>query len=124
MVAPRLDRAGRAPLGCIGTLMVFGIFIYAVSKLGPPWLHYQQFRDEMHADAQFASSLPDSVIRNRVLLRADSLGLPLEAKKNLNIHRSKSPKVILIESRYALRINFFLIGDKIIRFHPKVEEAI
>ena len=102
------DRAGRAPLGCIGTLVLFGVFIYAVTKVGTPWLQYQQFRDEMHADAQFASSLPDSVIKNRVLLRADSLGLPPEAKKNLHMHRGTSPRVFLIETRYSIKLNFIL----------------
>lgn len=123
MVAIRRDRSGRAPLGCIGTLLVFGVFIYAVSKLGMPWLKYQQFRDEMHADAQFAISLPDSVIRTRLTIRADSLGLPPEAKK-LVIRRNKAQRTILIQSKYTVTVHFFLLGDKSFTFRPKVEEAI
>ena len=117
------DRSGRAPLGCLGTLVVFGVFIYVLLQIGPPWLRYQQFRDEMHADAQFAISLPDSVIRARLMIRADSLGLPAEAKK-LVIRRNKAAKTILIRSQYSERIHFFLFGDKVFTFHPKVEEAI
>ena len=118
------DRTGGSQLGCLGTLLVFGVFIYAVVKVGPPWLRYQQFRDEMHADAQFAISLPDSVIRSRLMLRADSLRLPEEAKRKLYIHRGQNPKVILIRSQYSERIHFFLLGDKVLTFRPKVEESI
>lgn len=102
---------------------MLGIFIYVLAKLGPPWLRYQQFRDEMHADAQFASSLPDSVIRNRLVLRADSLGLPDEAKK-IYIRRSLNPRVMLIRTQYGERVHFFLLGDKVLTFRPKVEEPI
>jgi hypothetical protein len=124
VVAIRRDRAGRAPLGCIGTMLIFGVFIYAVSKVGMPWLKYQQFHDEMHADAQFAVNLPDSIIRNRIMLRADSLRLPPEAKKSLVIRRNKAQKTILIQSKYSITVHFFLLGDKVFTFRPKVEEAI
>jgi hypothetical protein len=123
MVTPGRGRTGRAPLGCLATLVVFGVFIYGVIKIGPPWLRYQQFRDEMHADAQFAISLPDSVIRSRLTMRADSLRLPPEAKK-LIIRRNRARRTILIQATYSETIHFFLLGDKVITFRPKVEEAI
>lgn len=118
------DRGGSSQIGCLGTLVLFGIFVYALAQVGPPWLRYQQFRDEMHADAQFAVSLPDSVIRNRLMLRADTLRLPLEAKRKLYIHRSLNPKVILIRSQYNEIVHFFLLGDKVLTFRPRVEEPI
>ena len=124
MVTGRRDRRGGSQLGCLGSLLLFALFIYVVAKVGPPWLRYQQFRDEMRADAQFASSLPDSIIRNRLLLRADTLRLPLEAKRKLFIRRSQNPKVILIRSQYSERVHFFLLGDKVLTFRPKVEEPI
>jgi hypothetical protein len=124
MVTARRDRRGTSQAGCLGTLLLFGLFVYALAQVGPPWLRYQQFRDEMHADAQFAISLPDSVIRSRLMLRADTLRLPLEAKRKLYIHRSQNPKVILIRSQYSERIHFLLLGDKVLTFRPKVEEPI
>lgn len=123
MVKSVRGREGRAPLGCLGTLALLGVFIYVVSVVGPPWLRYQQFRDEMHADAQFASTLPDSVIRNRLLLRADSLGLPPQAKR-VTIHRTPSPRVITIQAEYKVVLHFILFGDKVITFRPRVEEPI
>lgn len=124
MVTTRGNRAGGTKLGCVGSLLLLGLFIYAAAKLGPPWLHYQQFRDEMRADAQFANSLPDSVIRNRLVLRADSLRLPPEAVRNLSIRRTRNPRVIVIRTQYSERIRFFLLGDKMWTFHPRVEEPI
>src|SRR5262245_3545219 len=95
------NRRGGGALGCLGSIVVLATLVYAGFKLGPPWLRYQRFRDEMKQDAQFAISLPDSVIRNRLFLRADSLGLPPEAKKLLRIHRTRSPRIITITSEYA-----------------------
>lgn len=123
MVTPWRDRRGGTRAGCLGSLLMLAAFIYLIAMLGPPWLRYQQFRDEMHADAQFAVSLPDSVIRNRLVLRADSLGLPDEAKK-IYIRRSLNPRVILIRTQYGERLHFFLLGDKVWIFHPMVEEPI
>ncbi len=124
MVTIRRNRAGGSRLGCLGSLLLLGLFIYAAAKLGPPWLRYQQLRDEMHADAQFASTLADSVIRNRIMLRADSLRLPLEVAQKLTIRRSASPRVIVIRTEYSERIHFLLFGDKVWTFHPRVEEPI
>jgi hypothetical protein len=124
VVAAWRNRAGGTQLGCVGSLVLLGLFIYAVAILGPPWLRYQQFRDEIHADAQFASSLTDSVIRNRIVLRADSLRLPNEAAQKLSIRRTANPRVIIIRTQYSERLHFFLLGDKLWTFKPRVEEPI
>lgn len=123
MVASWRNRSGRAALGCVGSIAILVVVIYLAAKLGPPWFRYQQFRDEMHTDAQFAISLPDSTIHDRLVLRADSLGLPVEARRVI-IRRSIAPRVITIRAQYQERVHLFLLGDRILTFKPHVEEPL
>lgn len=121
-VSPRPLRGG-SKIGCLGSLLLIGAAIFLVVQLGKPWFRYQQFRDVMKSSARYAVSLPDSVIRARLMATADSLGLPKEAKR-LHIDRRRSPANIEIWSEYVEKVKFPFYGVVPIHFKPRAEEAL
>ncbi len=121
MVTIWQDRAGRGALGCLTSLVVLAVLIYAGFVLGPPWLSYQQYRDEMKTEARFSVSLPDSVIRARLAVRADSLRLPEAARKVTIVRHGGSPPMIRIAADYRVHVWFLLLGERTLHFKPSVE---
>ena len=117
------SRSGRVAFGCLLSLGIIALILYAGAKLGPPWLHYQQYRDEMRNEARYAVSLPDSVIRARLGERADSLGLP-DAAKRITIRKGLHPSTVTISSDYTVVIDLFLLGKKTLHFHPSAGEPL
>ncbi|MES2306418.1 MAG: hypothetical protein V4558_12960 [Gemmatimonadota bacterium] len=117
------SRRGAGSIGCLTTLVVVVAVIFLAVQLGKPWFRYQQFRDVMKSSARYAVSLPDSVIRSRLMASADSLGLPKDAKR-LKIVRSRSPANITISSEYIENVKLPLYGLLKIHFNPRAEEAL
>lgn len=117
------SRRGAGSIGCLATLVITAAVIFLAVQLGKPWFRYQQFRDVMKSSARYAVSLPDSVIRARLMASADSLGLPKEAKR-LKIVRSRSPANITISSEYVEKVKLPLYGLLQIHFKPRAEEAL
>jgi len=115
------DRRGRGALGCLGSLVVLALLIYAGFIFGPPWLRYQQFRDEMKTEARFSISLPDSVIRARLAVRADSLRLPAAARRVTIVRRGGSPPTITISAAYDEHLHLLFLGERTLHFKPTVE---
>lgn len=124
MVNPAANRDGRGLLGCLFPLALIGVAVYLGVQFGRPWFASQQFRDEMHSTAKFATTLSDQAIRERIVARADSLGLPVEARRNLRITRLTNPERIVIESGYSVEIDLPVIGPKTISFRPHAEEPL
>lgn len=116
-------RRGNSRFGCTVLLLVFLAVVYAGFTLGRPWLRYQQYRDEMRTNARFAVTLPDSVIRARLLERADSLRMPKEARR-IVIQRTSSPDMIRISADYDEYVDLLFVGRKKLHFHPSVEEPL
>ena len=118
------DRAGKGGMGCLGTIVAFGLVVYFGSQFVPPWVRYEQFRDEMRTEAQFGTTLADSVIRIRLVALADTLGLPPEAKRITIRRRPGRPPTITISTEYTERIALPIFGVKLVRFKPKAEETL
>jgi hypothetical protein len=118
-----MDRRGGSRFGCTVLLLLFAAVVYAGFTLGPPWLRYQQYRDEMRTNARFAVTLPDSVIRSRLLERADSLRLP-KAARQIVIRHTVRPDMIRISAEYDEYVDFIFLGRKKLHFHPSVEEPL
>ena len=116
-------RRGTGTIGCLASLALTAALIFLAVQFGKPWFRYQQFRDVMKSSARYAISLPDSVIRARLLAVADSLGLPKEAKR-VRIDRQRSPASITISSDYVEKVMVPLYGPVTIRFKPRAEEAL
>jgi hypothetical protein len=90
----------------------------------PPWMHYEQFRDEMRSDARFATTLTDSTIRLRLVAQADTLGLPPEARRIAIHRRGGRPPTITISAEYVEHINLPIFGMKLVHFKPTAEEPL
>jgi hypothetical protein len=118
------DRAGKGGKGCLGTIVIIVVVAYFGARVIPPWMHYEQFQDEMRADARFGTTLPDSIIRIRLVAQADTLGLPAEAKRIVIRRRSGRPPTITISADYSEKILLPIFGIKLLHFKPKAEEPL
>ncbi|HET7041722.1 MAG TPA: hypothetical protein VFI13_06875 [Gemmatimonadales bacterium] len=101
MVTGRSGRAGKGSLGCLTTLVFFGAVAYFGLPVGQIYVRQYQFADEMRTATVLATNLTDAVIRRRLQDKADELGLPPEAVKNLKIRRTGgTDRHITIDSAY------------------------
>jgi hypothetical protein len=118
---PRSERGG-STLGCLISLLVFGAAVYYGVNIGKLWLRYYQFLDEMQVSARLAPTLPDPVIRRRLEVKANEIGLPPEAKRVI-ITRGGYPRVIHIEGEYSERVTLPLF-DHVFVFRPDATEPL
>lgn len=115
------NRRGIGRLGCLAWIIVAIVLAYLGNSFGKPWFAYQQYRDEMKSAAAFAQALPDSAIRVRIVARADSLMLPVEARK-VNIERTNER--IIISSSYDVVVVIKFYGPVVLKFRPKISGPI
>jgi hypothetical protein len=118
------DRAGKSGIGCLGTIVLLVLVAYFGGRFFPPWLANQQFRDEMKTDARFGATLPDSMIRMRLVALADTLGIPPEGKKISIRRRPGRPPTITISTAYTVRVTLPIFGVKLLHFKPSAEEPL
>lgn len=98
MVSLRPDRRGASWLGCLVLLALVAGVLYYGAPIGHVYMRYYELQDEMHQQARFASQLTDEAIRQRLLARADSLGIPSPV---IRIYRGGRPSRITIEAHYT-----------------------
>lgn len=122
MVNLRTRRGGSA-LGCLFTVVLLGTAAYVALLFARPWFANQQFRDDFQMAARFASTTSDSAIRVRLVARADSLGLPPEAKR-ITIRRFASEGIVRIATRYDVPIQVPIVGERVMHFDLSVEEPL
>ena len=118
------DRAGKSGIGCLGSIVLIVAVIYFGGRFIPPFIAYEQFRDEMKSNARFATTLPDSTIRMHLLAQVDTLGLPPEARKILIRRRPGRPPTITISTDYYAKVNVPIFGIKLLHFKPTAEEPL
>jgi hypothetical protein len=111
-------------MGCMIWIVLLAAAGYLGLQFGRPYFRSQQFREEMKKVAEFAQNISDSAMRVRVNAVADSLGLPVAAKRNLRITRIRRPPHLVIESEYADTVRLPFIGMKILTFKPQVQEPL
>ena len=124
MVTGPNGRAGKGSSGCLLTLVVFGVVIYFGLPVAEVYVRQYTFSEEMRTDARLATGLTDAVIRRRLIDKADELGLPPEAIKNLKIRRTgASDRRITIDTEYAETVKrpFFTYTFTI---QPHAEESL
>jgi hypothetical protein len=110
-------------LGCLFTLVVLGTAAYVALLFARPWFANQQFQDDFQVAARFASATSDSTIRARLVARADSLGLPKEAKR-ISIRRFTNEGIVRIAARYDVTIQVPIVGERVMHFDLSVEEPL
>ncbi|MEZ4412767.1 MAG: hypothetical protein R2910_07290 [Gemmatimonadales bacterium] len=122
MVTGRSNRRGSSSTGCLLTLLLFSVVAYYGINIGEIYWRYYQYQDEMRSQARLAPSLTDGVIRRRLLLTVDRLGLPSEAQR-IKIKRTARPRQITIESAYDEEVRLPLFNHTF-HFQPRAVEGL
>ena len=122
MVTRASNRRGSSSTGCLLTLLVFSAVLYYGINIGEVYWRFYQFQDEMRSQARLAPSISDGVIRRRLLLTVDRLGLPAEAQK-IQIKRTSRPRQISIGSEYAEEVHLPLFNHTF-HFRPSAVEGL
>ncbi len=122
MVNRASHRRGSSSTGCLLTMLVFSAVLYYGINIGEVYWRYYQYQDEMRSQARLAPSLSDGVIRRRLLLTVDRLGLPAEAQK-IKIKRTARPRQITIESEYEEEVHLPLFNHTF-HFRPSAAEGL
>lgn len=110
-------RAGRGSMGCLVLLMVLAAIGYFGLGVGQVYWNYFQYRDRMQQEARFAGSRTDGVIKRRITMFADSLGLP-EGAKHVRVRRQA--KHIYIWAEYYELIELPFLSKELL-LSPRVE---
>ncbi len=85
---------------CLFKLLILAFLGYYGFGVGEVIFRYQVLKSEMRSQSLHAPSITNQTIRNRIVGRIESLGLPDEATKNLKIRRSSRPREITIGTEY------------------------
>lgn len=117
------SRRGASALGCLFTLAVLGCAAYVALLFARPWFAKEQFQDDLQMAARFASTTSDADIRTRLVARADSLGLPKEAKR-ISIRRFTNEGLVRIAARYEVTVQVPLVGPRVLHYDLAVEEPL
>ncbi|TFG46897.1 MAG: hypothetical protein E4H41_00765 [Gemmatimonadales bacterium] len=122
MVIRASNRRGSSSTGCLLTMLIFSAVLYYGINIGEVYWRFYQYQDEMRSQARLAPSLADGVIRRRLLLTVDRLGLPAEAQR-IQIKRTSRPRQITIEAEYeeAVRLPLF---NHTFHFRPRAVEGL
>lgn len=99
-------RWGRGQIGCLLMLLVFAATGYFALGIGEVYWNYFQYRDRMQQEARFGASRTDGVIKRRIALFADSLGLP-EGARQVRVRRNNKHISIWTEYYEMIEIPFF-----------------
>jgi len=109
------SRRGASQLGCLFLLLLLAAIGYFGFDVGLMYWNFYQYQDRMKQEARFAAQRSDAVIRRRIALFADSLGLP-NAARNVRIRRGA--REVYIWSEYSEHVELpGLTRD--LRFNPQ-----
>jgi hypothetical protein len=120
MVSPGPDRRGASALGCLVLLALLIGAGYYGAHIGRVYFRFYQLQDEMHQQARFASQLTDETIRQRLLARADSLGIPSPV---IRVDRGERPSRITIEGHYTESVELPMFRHTF-DLRPRAEEPL
>lgn len=112
-------RRGTGRAGCLVMLLAVAALGYFGLGIGQVYWNYYQYRDRMQQEARFAASRTDGVIKRRMALFADSLGLP-EGAKQVRVRRAS--KHIYIWTEYYENIELPFLSKELL-LAPRVEWA-
>jgi hypothetical protein len=112
------SRGGRGKLGCLlGLLLLVGVIYFGVD-VGEVYWRYYRFDDAVKQEAQYGATRTDDEIRRRLIALVDSLGLPDEAGRRLEVRRSANR--LFIQTSYTDSINVPLYKREV-RFTPSAD---
>jgi len=111
-------RGGRGKLGCLLVLLVLASVVYFGADVGEIYWRYYRFNDAVKLEAQYGTTRTDDEIKRRLIALADSLGLPDDASRRLQVHRSANRLVIATEYTEHIDVPFY---RRDVRFTPNAE---
>jgi hypothetical protein len=111
------SRRGASKLGCLLSLAVAVAVVYFGFRIGQVYWNNYSFQDEMRQQVRFAETLTDKQIHDRLVARADSLGLPEEAKDVSVVRKGRH---ISVSADYTVTVDLRLT-KRSIHFSPLVE---
>ncbi len=116
------SRRGTSSRGCLFSLLVVVVALYYGINIGEVWYRFYQMQEEMTSQARMAPGLSDGVIRRRLQVKAEALGLPPEALE-IRITRSRQGRQITIESTYdeSVDLPFF---NRTFNLKPRAEAPL
>ncbi len=98
------NQRGEGRIGLFITLAIIAIIIFLAIQYVPAKINAYEFADFLEKECRFAASRQnDKTIENRILEKAEDMGLPLK-RKNLTVRRSKSE--ITIHAKYGQPLDF------------------
>jgi hypothetical protein len=115
----RRRRAGKVRLGCLLVLVAAFAVGYFSWNIGKVWLRFYRFQDAMVQEARFAARNADTIIRERLRAKADSLGLP-EGARRIRIRRTRHTVFIWSEYTETVELPLFV---RDFEFYPHAERA-
>jgi hypothetical protein len=111
------DETGKGRLGCLFFLLLVVFILYNSKDFGTVYMRYYRMKDEVKTQTTFAPGLSDAAIRDRLVLRADSLDVPI-GPKGWAIRRTRNPGEITIRGEYNDSVVIDLLAyHKVFRFH-------
>lgn len=93
----RPTRTGRSTLGCLAMVLVIVAATYFGMPAAEAYWRYYRYRDALKQALRFHSDLPDTDLRTRLHVIADSLGLPADASQ---VEVMRTDRSITLESNY------------------------
>jgi hypothetical protein len=117
-------------LGCLVSLLIVGLGGYFGIEFFRVRFRFYQMQDEVKAQANLAPAIDDATIRQRLVHKADQLGLPL-GPRAWTIRRSRDParniRMITIQAEYQDSVVIDLPGFRkvwMFTFRPGVENDV
>jgi hypothetical protein len=110
-------RRGASTFGCLFMTLLGVAAIYFGFKVGQVYWTGYDYEDTMKQSARFAETLTDKQIRDRIVARADSLGLPEEAK---DVTVERVGRHISVSADYMVMVELPL-HNRSFHFSPHVE---
>ncbi len=99
----RVREAGDSKLGCILWLLALAVMVWILLLTVPVKMHSVELYDFMKDEARSSPRATAELLRDRIVKRAEELGLPLDPK-NVTVKRGEAR--VRIEARYTVPVEF------------------
>jgi hypothetical protein len=109
--------AGKVRFGCLFIVALVVLAVYVGKDFATVYFRYYRMKDEVKTQAAYAPALSDNAILNRLVVRAESLGVPL-GPEGWFINRTLQPHEIVIRGKYNDSVVVKLpLYHRVFRFH-------
>jgi hypothetical protein len=110
-------RRGASTFGCLFMVLLGVATVYFGLKVGQVYWNNYSYEDTMKEQARFGETLTDKQLHDRVVARADSLGLPDEAK---DVTVERTGRHISISADYVVMVELPL-HNRSFHFSPHAD---